>query len=297
VIHLIGQRTAPDVAASALRAECPSGPIITTDFVVSGEEGAPLVTPGGLLLGFSYARGGRLIISIDHHGDDRRMWRHISSTNLALEYIRAWGPVEDVAITHTDYDSVVAAGVLTGRLPADNRLGAAAIAADHTGEENILADPLQAIQDKRDVEYSLSCLQVLLQQGERKLPLEAQKMLQARRTERRRIKALVNSGAFQSCGAGVYAAWLDTRIDGELLPAQLPEATVIVTISPPQQPGAGAVVKTRLGLAAPAGMSLREMKLPGWGGRWNAGSTGRKGGTRDTEAFIATVVRAVNNWR
>jgi hypothetical protein len=299
MIHLIGDAPAPSVAASALRRAFPKqDPIVTTDFSVSGEAALPLEAPSGELLGFRYVSEGREIISIDHHGDDRRMWRHISSTNLAMTFVQEYGSVEAVGITHTDCDSVLASEILSGKLSADDhRLGAAAIAADHTGEEDTFADLLQAIQDERDVVYSLRCLELLQQGGEKALPSAARQALHARRRERRHIQALIQSGIFQQRGRGVYAAYLDFRIDGELLPAQLPDdALVILTVSPPVSEGAGGVVKTRLGRAAPVGLSLFDLGLAKWGweGRWNAGSTGRHGGTRDPEALIEAVVKAVS---
>lgn len=304
MIYLIDQndgKTASDVPAAKLRAMFPgSRQIITTDFEVSGEEGLPLETPDGQMVGYRYQSGGNSeILSIDHHGPDPRMMRRVSSTNLALHFIRVWGTVNAAVVTHTDYDSAVTAGMLTGRLPLKlgEILGAAAIAADHTGEENVFADTLQAIQDLRDVEFSLSCLRTLLQQGEDYLPPVAREALQGRREQRAKLMELILAGVFKNRRSGVYVAFLNTRVDGELLPSLLPQATVIVTVSPPQKEGDGYLVKTRLGMAAPEGMSLKAFNLPGWGGRWNAGSTGRHGGTANPETFIAAVCDAVENYK
>ena len=302
LIALVNGKTVPDMPTKQLRSLFTGGnPIITTDFEVSGEEGLPLESPQGQMIGYRYSgdQGESEILSIDHHGPAPEMQRRISSTNLALEFVKAYGLSSgDVAITHTDYDSVVAAALLIGRLPLQmgELLGPAAIAADHTGEKNVFADTLQSIQDMRDVEFSLACLRILLQQGEEALPQQAREALQARRTQRVQLQSLIQAGLFQQRGTGVYAAYLNTRIDGELLPSLLPGAVVIITVSPPQRSGDGALVKVRLGMAAPEGMSLLAFHLPPSGGRWNALSTGRQGGTYDPEAFIAAVSNAVERF-
>ena len=304
MINLIAQvngKTVSDMPAEQLRSLfAGSNPIVTTDFEVSGEEGVPLETPDGHMVGYRYNRdqGKTEVLSIDHHGPDMRMQRRISSTNLALEFVKAYQTRLDVVVTHTDYDSVVAAALLTGRLSRQlgDLLGPAAIAADHTGQQNVLADTLQAIQAMRNVEFSLTCLNTLLQQGEAALPQQAREALEARRTQRVQLQSLIQAGLFQQRGTGVYAAYLNTRIDGELLPSLLPDAVVIITVSPPQKSGDGALVKVRLGMAAPEGMSLLAFHLPPSGGRWNALSTGRQGGTHDPEAFIAAVCTAVERF-
>jgi len=227
---------------------------------VSGED--------GVMVGYRYpsSNGGPEIISIDHHGPDRRMMRRISSTNLALLYVKAWGVLHHTVITHTDADSIMAAAILTGRLSTwdgfGEVLGAAAIAADHTGAENALADMLQAIQNQRDVDLSIASIRTLLGKGEAYLQPEVCMALQARRAQREALRTLVAADAFKPRGSGVYAAYLEGRVDGELLPDLLPEATVIVTVSPPQEAGDGSLIKTRLGMAA-EGMSLKEFALPG----------------------------------
>ena len=74
---------------------------------------------------------------------------------------------------------------------------------------------------------------------------------------------------------------LDESIDGEFFPALLPKAVVILTAAPHQPPRW--VMKLRLGLAAPPGMTLQRLGIqefdPAYGGRWNAGSNKRGGGT------------------
>lgn len=287
-----GGKILPEVNVAFLRNSFSQrSPLMTADFEIVGEEPSP-IEHGGSLLGYLYDAQNAPIVSIDHHGDDPRMWRRVSSTNLMATEIRRAGVPGHCIISHCDFDSIASAGLASGRLPMSmaDLLGEAAIAADHTGEENILADTIQPLREMCDVEYSLSCLDILLSQGEHHLPILARAALDGRRAERERLKALVAEGIFQRRENKIYAGYLDTRINAELLPALLPDAIIIVTVSPPRVQGDGHEIKTRLGLAAPDGMSLRDLHLPGWGGRWNAGSTGRRGGTRDPEAFMRLLI-------
>ena len=89
---------------------------------------------------------GRTIVNIDHHAEDPRFFRNISSGNLAMEYLAVNGvdPSTAVAINHTDCDSVISAALLCGRIDPAERYGdAVVVAADHTGEPNEIADLLR----------------------------------------------------------------------------------------------------------------------------------------------------------
>ncbi|MGE3601282.1 MAG: hypothetical protein AB7N70_37715, partial [Dehalococcoidia bacterium] len=85
------------------------------------------------------------------------------------------------------------------------------------------------------------------------------------------------------------------EVDGEFLPALLPEATLIVIGSPhPTHPDRWAI-KVRRGAAMPAGRTLQDLGLeavdPAYGGRWNAGSTKKGGGTTlDVEQWVERMV-------
>jgi hypothetical protein len=78
--------------------------------------------------------------------------------------------------------------------------------------------------------------------------------------------------------------FLDEAIDGEFFPASLPDASVILMASRRPKQEEGWNIKLRLGNAAPDGFNLHTLKLeefdPKYGGRWNAGSNKRGGGTR-----------------
>jgi hypothetical protein len=86
-------------------------------------------------------------------------------------------------------------------------------------------------------------------------------------------------GATRSIAVGV----LEHALDGEFFPALLPEAVVILLAARRADDRQRWDVKLRLGAGAPAGFSLHRLALreldPGYGGRWNAGSNRRGGGT------------------
>jgi len=88
------------------------------------------------------------LLCVDHHAPVPSMARRVSSANLALRYVRQCGvlPSEAVVlISHTDCDSVLAAGILRGILPPLDAFGEAVMAADHTGAPNDISDLLQSV--------------------------------------------------------------------------------------------------------------------------------------------------------
>ncbi len=118
---------------------CPSGEIFARDFYLTDAE-----TWAEKAWGFQ--RG--LVTNVDHHAPVARMRQHLSSTNLALLRVRQEGVVaagSHIVLNHTDCDSVLSAAVLSGAVEPSDELGVAAIAADHTGEPNAIADLLQAM--------------------------------------------------------------------------------------------------------------------------------------------------------
>jgi hypothetical protein len=268
------------VGAATVRAVDPVRPLIACDFYIDGFEHATPV-PGG------FERDG--IVNIDHHTPLPAMRRRVSSTNLALERLAAGlVPPADatVVINHIDCDSILTAGIMSGRLQPEARFGAAAIAADHTGREDAIADLLQgldAAQAQRgthDHELSFDCLDRHLAG----LPLSefAADALQQRRERRARAAALVAGGGFEREGA-VWFARSTSAIDGEFFPALLPDAVLILVASPQPASPERWQVKLRLGGAAPDGLSLSALGIgridPAHGGRWNAGSNRDRGGT------------------
>jgi hypothetical protein len=237
------------------------------------------------------------ILNVDHHAPVKRFERAVSSATLAVEYVAAHGPWNGaIAINHTDCDSTLSSLIMDSILPPDPRFSAAAIAADHTGEANDIADLLQALQEAHDLDFSWRNLKLLV---ERK-PLEpkADTQLAKRMADRERARAFVEGGSFRFIGQVAYAE-TDSKFDGAFLPALLPQAAVILLDSPFRD-GTGSIVpgihevRIRLGRCAPPGTTLHALRLEGtpihFKGRWNAGSNRRSGGTSLTVVECAEMV-------
>lgn len=255
-------------------------PVVACDFYIVGAEMGESVT-GGYRLGS--------ILNVDHHAPTARMRRKISSATLALDRAEANLLAQDraakVMINHVDCDSILTAGIMAGLLPPDRRFSDAAIAADHTGEENPIADLLQGLDARqprhgRDLNVSYRNLDRLLT-GTTLEPF-AREALDARLRERSSAEACVAAGAFSHAGPLSWAV-LDEPIDGAFFPALLPQSAVILLMNRLPQDRARWQVKVRLGLQAPTGFALSDLQIdqfdPAYGGRWNAGSNRRGGGT------------------
>lgn len=273
------------VSKEELLERFPSTQIVACDFYIGGIECDEHVASG-------FTDG--VITNIDHHAPVNIMSRPISSATLALEYVREHGPVGEgvVVINHTDCDSVLSSALVRGILPQEQRFSDAAIAADHTGAENDIADLLQALDSKRDMQFSLRNLEALLTGGA--LDEEAHNLLNKRLEDRMRAKKLVDGGAFQEID-GVYFTSVTEKFDAAFLPALLPTARVIIVASAMPDAPEKFEIKLRLGQAAPEGLGLNTLGLPDFGGRWNAGSTKRSGGTSLTaEEYAKHVARLLD---
>jgi hypothetical protein len=146
--------------------------------------------------GWETVRDGRTIVNVDHHAEDPRFYRHVSSGNLAVEYLNAHGIVDwAVVINHTDCDSVISSALLCGSIEPAKRYEEAVIAADHTGELNEIAELLQALDQFRDYGRSLESLR-RLELGEQ-LDGEVLGRIESRRRERALAASLVAEGAFE----------------------------------------------------------------------------------------------------
>jgi hypothetical protein len=287
-IHLIPLM--PSVPPAVL-ATVPGHTLFVCDSYVEGVEHGEDVEAGYRL--------GR-VINVDHHAPTARMARTVSSANLAIAHVRQCGaatPADAVVITHTDCDSVLSSAIVAGLLPPEDRYGAAAIAADHTGAADDIADLLQALDERRDLALSLSSLARL--EGRDPQPLEADvaAVLAARRRHRDDARAAVAAGRLAMLGPVAFGEF-DTMLDGEFFPALVPDATVVVIACPMPDTSGRRQIKIRLGQAAPAGFSLHDLRLrefdPVYGGRWNAASNRRGGGTTiDAGRYAAEVRRRV----
>lgn len=289
-IDLIEERSS--YTEEEMRALYPEGNIVVCDFAVDEIENG-FANEGG------YAKNG--ILSIDHHAPVGRMQRQVSSTNLAIEFVDKYRSIPTewpVIVNHTDADSVMSSLITRGVLAPDERFGEAAIAADHTGEANEIADLLQSCQIFRDIEFSARNLQLLLQ-GQEVEPKAAERVA-IRLADRENAKKMVAEGAFQSVGRVAYTT-LERKIDPSFLPSLLPSAGVILTFSPMKDNAEMWEVKIRLGQNAPEGMTLQNIGMkefdPIFGGRWNAGSNKRGGGTAlDPETYVVGIAELVEKY-
>lgn len=225
------------------------------------------------------------VYSIDHHAPMPEYERKVSSTNFAIEYVKENGPIgKDFAVitNHTDADSILSCLIMRGVLPPDEKYGAVAIAADHTGGKNEIADLLQAAQYERDVELSVRNLQLLLDGAT--LEERAQALLDKRSNERDEAEKLVNGEKIKKTG-DVYYIELEEKIDPNFFVDAIPDAMIFLTFSKHKKFPENLEVRARLGSAGmEKGISLLEIGIaenvdPNWGGRWNAGSDKRAGGT------------------
>lgn len=273
-IFLIEEKA--EITPQEIKRMFPNDKIAICDFYLKGAENG-LITENNILY--------EEILNFDHHAPIQQMKKYISSTNFAIDYVRKNGILSKdykIIINHTDCDSVLSSLILMGLLPPNKSFGEAAIAADHTGEENQIADLLQAIQEKRDFEFSFRNLKLLLRGNP--IDSEAQKLLEKRKKDREKIKSLIEKNKFQyiPLKGGKNIAWiiLDEKIDGALAPSLLPNSLIIILASlMPEGFSKKWEIKVRLGLNAKKGLNLNQLNLPDFGGRWNAGSTKRYGGT------------------
>ena len=197
----------------------PSGDFAVCDFSLRDIEDANQCASGYEI--------GRLI-NIDHHADSARFHKRVSSGNPACSFIRERGTIDQVIINHTDCDSIISAGIVSGLLEPKPEYEAAVIAADHTGEENDIADLLQSLQDERDVELSFRCLN-LLESG-LDLPEKAQSLLTQRRESRESARWIAESNTVTSGRlACVYA---DESIESELVAPFFKNAWVVAIAFP-----------------------------------------------------------------
>lgn len=262
--------SASEYSPEQLRARV-TGDICACDFYVTGAEQGD-ERPGGYLVGG--------VLNIDHHAPGARMARHVSSATLAIAHVRAEGPPPGtIVINHTDCDSILSAGIASGHLPPEDRFSDAAIAADHTCADNEVADLLQSLDSRRDIRLSLRNLQLLLR--DEALDDVAKGALRERRRKRDAARDLVRRGRVV-VEDGIAIGLFDEPLDAEFFPSLLPEARLVMLVSPIRG-STKREVKLRLGNRAPQGLTLHALDVrgfdPAWGGRWNAGSNKRAGGT------------------
>jgi hypothetical protein len=298
IFELLEQRpitmlpTTKDLSPENLRSIFPTGTIYICDAYVEGIE-------RGHELPYGYERDG--IVNIDHHAPSRAMMRKVSSGNLALEFLKHHRPLtadEHVVIHHLDCDSFTSSLLLRGILKPSPLWAQTVIAADHTGEPNPVADLLQGVSENRDMRLSAENL-LRLSRG-KELEPEAQRGLADRASQRAAAKQAAESGMLQKTD-GLTWFVTDKNIDGELVVPLIPDAVVIMVAVPFEGKPGTWVNRLRLGLAAPEGLSLLDLGINDfnstWGGRWNAGSNNRGGGSElAPEEYARLLAGKIQHW-
>lgn len=239
---------------------------------------------------------GRLF-NIDHHADDPDFERPVSSGNLAAEFVRENGIMNQVVVNHSDCDSIISAGIVSGLLEPKPEYEAAVIAADHTGSDNDIADLLQAVQDERDIAFSFYCLQRF--ESGQSLPEKAQMLLDERREKRFFAQNLVECAAvFVRRFAHIYAK---ESVESELVAPFVKGAWVVAVAFKQIHNSKLTELKIRLTPEAPPELTLFKLGLkdvdPAFGGRWNAGSNKRGGASlKNPDVLFEQLSRKVNEF-
>jgi hypothetical protein len=240
------------------------------------------------------------IMNIDHHSPDPRMAQFISSSNLAIACVKKHGPLPfdtPVIINHCDCDSVLSSAIMAGFLQPEDQFGQAAIAADHTGEDNEIANLLQALQPLGNLEFSLRNLGFLL--NDQTLDHQAVGLLRKRIRERETLKALVGSRGLIKDGE-VTCVIVTENLDAGLLPALLPSSGLAVMAF--RKPGDRSRwhYNIRLCQSAIGRYTLHELDVrsfdESFGGRWNAGSNKRgkvSGSTLLPQEYVGKLSTAI----
>jgi hypothetical protein len=276
---LIFQKPTSDkIVFDDLKEHYSGGLVYACDFYVDGAEKG-LSVPGGYKTDW--------LVNIDHHAATERMRKKISSTTLAIDHVKKFGPASSkdvIIINHADCDSILSSRIMSGDIEPLDIFNEAAIAADHTGAENEIADLLQALDSDgfKNHEVSFNSMLQFLNGGMKNLDQNIQKALDNRLQKRRCACELVAGNIFSDIGRLTYAV-LTEKTDGELFLPFLKKAYVIMTASPHTDGNDTWIIKVRLGNCAPKGLSLKDIDFSmfdqKYSGRWNAGSNNRGGGT------------------
>lgn len=272
-------------------------PAYVLDFVLSDVNTATSLEVDGELLGFYWPNLD--VYNIDHHAPDPRMARSVSTTPLVAELIRRnLLPKEAlIMIHHYDADSILAAAITAGLIQPEERFIEAAIAADHTGVANDIADALTALESLQDPVYSFDIAQKLARGTP--LPAEALAAKTQRENQREQVRAWALAGNLTRSSEGIYFA--ETELSGirtEFL-SGLPELSDAIAFVVSYVKPTGRAVKIRLGQAGMAmGIQLNDphLKLPNFGGRWNAGGTDRQGpNSVPVNTYVGILVEYIRN--
>jgi hypothetical protein len=235
------------------------------------------------------------ITNIDHHAPTERMMTFVTSTQLAINYIQTYGPIPQdaiVLINHTDCDSILSSLILCGHFLAKELFAQAALAADHTGQTNDIADLLQALASTRDVPFSIRNLEQLL--NNKKLEQTAEMLLQKRHAERIFARTFIEEGGVEQIGHVAFLKFSnDQDVDSPTLLPLLPLAEIILVARPMPNDTSRLGISVMRGNAAGRNVCINKIGLPDeFGGRWNAGSNKRSGGTTRSPHEYIDIINA-----
>lgn len=282
-----------------LQAKFPGKKIIATDFIITEAlNHDSRLKPE--YFGYRYKN----IYNIDHHAPSKRMAKIITSTDLALKFIRRQKQLNPkdwrIVIHHFDTDSILSSAVLSGILPPLKIFSQAALDSDHLGAVNLIADLLDAIKDKRDLKYSLKNLELLL--TNKPLPKEVKKELLKIKQDRLLATKAVKNGLFKNIGS-VYYAPFKHKISSSYFVPLIPKAKAILISMPHPKNPKKLEIKMRLGLSGYGKIMLNRIKFNkredfNWSGRWNAGSNRRRNGTdKSLEQCAEIISKKIINYR
>lgn len=239
------------------------------------------------------------LIMVDHHSPHPDMSKQISSVSLAYDLRKNHPDVfaDDfvVVINHTDTDSILSAFMIAGLIEPEKKWVKAGIAADHTGDNNKIAELLQSLQNRRDLKLSGGSLMRLVN-GEA-LEKEVEAEIASYRAKKNEAKQLYAAGLFKHQGMITYAIMNHAYDFVNFLPL-IPEAQILMMFYPSAKDPTKLYVKIRLGQSAPDWLKLNQLNFSGkdnfnFGARWNAGSNGRSAGTdKSPEEVVAIVNQA-----
>jgi len=249
--------------------------------------------PNHEILGLIDSSTDQTIINIDHHSEHSDFIANISTTHQALIFANVFKDQlptnEDVIlINHPDTDGSLAIFTLTNPDMAELlkiALSHAAIAADHSGEDNELVTLIDSTYKNRNLPYTLFTIyKYLVDKGIQNLPTQVRTKFYEEKMKRELAEEIVKNKQYKVIGDGVIVI---ERNDGEMLltitmKALLAEYGVlcnVIIIASPKD--AKFKLNVRAGLQFPSGLTLQaiakalDLRRYGYAGRALAGGNER----------------------
>jgi hypothetical protein len=271
-VHVIRQKSSYTIAE--IKKRFPGEKLCLCDFALLGAENKKVSEDLSITIDED-------LLLVDHHVPLETFTAHISSTTIACNYARAHGPLPNaykVVINHTDTDSLLSMLVMLGLLKPEEKYNQAALAADHTGENNEIADLLQVFSTHKDFHISIQNLLTYLKTGTYS---EKQLALVNKRNERYELAAdYVNNGKVKMYRPGLaYVVIKERLLKPIFFKRYLPEVKVLMVCRKLQSKNWE--IRIRL-FDEGSKVRLNKVHLKNFGGRWNAGANRRSGGSNIT---------------